>query len=198
MSGVGNAFAGRHRMLSVMLSLQLAAGPAVWTEPLGPTVLALVSGFAAERYVYVPLGVTIFEPFELSAQGTFYDYAQLDRSDYAPAPYHSRSVMAAIGPVLHAHGGTWLDGFFLQPKLAVQAGQNLTSRLAFGCAELALDAGYQLRAGHFFGALLVGGGVSYGLMPSDINGVFGVSSNTPRARFVFSVNMNFLRLGYAF
>jgi hypothetical protein len=185
-------------MLSLMLSLQLAAGPAVWTEPLGPTLLALVSGFAAERYVYVPLGVTIFEPIELSAQVTFYDYAQLDRSDYAPATYHSVSVMAAIGPVLHAHSGTWFDGLFLQPKLAMQAGRNLTSGLGFGCAEVALDAGYQLRAGHFFGALVVGGGVGYGVMPSAINGVFGVSSNTPQSRFVFSVNMNFLRLGYAF
>lgn len=191
-------------MLALLLNASLAARPVtLWTEPLGPITGAVVSVAFNSRAIYLPVGVNFsIDTLEFAAELSVIEVRYLE-SDYTPY-MEQLSAMAAFGPVLHTHKGTWFDGFFVQPKVQVQFGRTLfwpPTRLDWlGSAQLAVDVGYQLQRGHFYAAFIIGGGVGYGAAPYLVNEAMGaiwvIRSSSPR--LVVSLNLNLVRLGYTF
>lgn len=189
-------------MLSSLVLLVAAGSPSptsfsVWAEPVSPVAFAAVSALAGGRIVSVPLGLVVrgWGPVDLAGSVTFTDWAH--EGDGA----HSEllGVELGAGPVFHARRGSWVDGFFVAPKLDVELGYNLALEQTIGCAQLAVDAGYQWSWRRVFLALVIGGGLGFGVMPTNLGGTFGFASTQLAVpRLVWSLNLSVLRVGLNF
>lgn len=164
--------------------------PAVWAQPVSLIGTATIAALTGIPIVAVPLGVSF-------SIGTTEVAAEL-------TPTISEDVFlvsASFGPVVHAHRGTWLDGFFVQPKAHVEGG--LREGQASIVAHVAVDFGYQIRRGPLYVAFVLGGGVGYGLSNMPFDGMLSLliprgASVQMRSGFNATVNFNALRIGYAF
>jgi hypothetical protein len=106
---------------------------------------------------------------------------------------------ASFGPTLHRHTGTWRDGFFIQPKVRFDGG--IRQGLPDIEAKIALDIGYQFRAGGLYAAFALGGGLGYGLSNQNLDGMLSLllpGFATATSHAIGTVNLNLFRLGYAF
>ena len=97
--------------------------------------------------------------------------------------------------------GTALDGFFIAPKVMLSVWRDASIHHSGGSTEGlgGVDAGYQLRVGIFYAALVLGavGGFSTS-SPSSLAGPLWGSSRWGRLRPVWGLNVDILRLGVAF
>lgn len=186
------------RVLAAVLA-STSPSMSTWVEPAGPAIMAIVGSNTNASGFYVPVGVGLkLHDFELITTISVAFWAPLNDAN-------ERQVLefeGSVGPVFHPIVGdspSWLDGFFVEPKVVIDVGfRSGVGQNNFGCAQLGLDLGYQLRVGYFFAALVTGAGLGFGVMPSSIAGVLGLSTLPATPRVVWSANVSFLRLGVAF
>lgn len=168
-----------------------------WVEPAGPAVMGLVAANTNASGFYLPVGVGLkLHDLELISSFSVAFWAPLSGANEQVVEFEG-----AVGPAFHPIVGdapSWLDGFFVEPKVVLDVGGRPGVGRNFGCAQLGLDVGYQLRVGYFFAAFVAGAGLGYGVMPTSIAGVLGLSTQPAVPRVVWSANVSFLRLGVAF
>lgn len=157
---------------------------AIWVQP------AWVPFLAATGSVLVPLGAQFHlkDNFSLAAEAS---YLSLDKDE--------SSVFASLGPLIRLAGPGETSGLFVQPKVLTVYEWGWGGR---GVRLLgALDVGVQVTVRHFFIAAAVGAGAGYAFNCRDSlwAGVFGVRKAGRRSnRFDYELNVNLLRIGYAF
>lgn len=175
-------------------------GVSVWVEPALPAFLWVGSAIAGSRMVDIPLGASYaIGPHALVLELSYQDYSGRSGGGTGPFTTYLRSFIAAFGIEFHLARGTAIDGLFLSPKLQAQVGFDLDEPgQTMWAAEVGLDVGYRFMVDHFYGALLIGGTVGYGNLPTTLSGPVGLGQLTPREQIVASPNFNVLRIGGTF
>lgn len=178
---------------------------ALWIEPVGMVAVPIATALTPypDHRIYVALGSNLkLGSTVWSTELSFFHWE--GEGGATIPPYELLAFQGAVGPILHTSGGTWLDGFFVQPKLSFEIGSHMLLKQTLWSIEAAVDAGYQLRRGPFYGALLIGVGLGYGELPDpgtnlwSWSGVLGLTSLPTKTGLVASVNLNLVRVGMTF
>lgn len=196
-------------MLSATLALTLASAErpvSVWTEPFSTVALVGVSLRTGQQWFYVPVGVGFFiGDVELQVEATL-SYQNVASGGDGPE-YETWAGMGSLGAIFHRRQGDAFDGFFISPKVYVEAGHTtntsnlpgqFTAPYSFWNVQAAVDGGYRWVFGHFEMSVVAGAGAGYGLMPTMLNTWMSFEGGLPKKQFVMSVNLNLLRLGFRF
>lgn len=179
---------------------------AVWVNSGG----VLLTAFSRGTTIDIPLGVTIPLPSfpTMSFELTYFRWACVGNVSCTIS--YEQGVFATAGFHFDTEGKGPLLGFFLSPKLQLSGFHRTVlptpslGGFTFG-AELGLDLGYQWRVGSLYLALMVG--LSGGVATHHPSGLYGLlvewngSNNTvvpQTVTYVFGINANVLRLGFAF
>ena len=162
---------------------------ALWVQPVGIVASPMLSALIRGAYVTVPVGINFpIGETEVAAELT---------ASVAPA---SLLIGASFGPIVHSHVGSWVDGFFVQPKVRVEGGLRDGAKNIAGLA--ALDVGYQIRNKRLYLAFVFGAGLGYGFTNQLFDGFLSLMiprrASEPSGRMVATINLNALRLGFAF
>jgi hypothetical protein len=162
---------------------------------------------------YVPLGVTVAVTAEWGITAELSGAYVFDRYQ-AEAGW---AFSASAGPTWFL-SGRGMGGFFFTPKFSFQMGRAVSILIladSFGGAGpidvgpnvsraflVGADVGYQLRRGRFTVAFVLGASAGYAFdQQSAFTTPFEVQSRFSDGRtqgYAYALNLNFLRLGYAF